>query len=292
MIDNPPYPPKQPVVFVIDANEWDRDAMRTSAERLGCVVLPLDSLRQAAELLRSGSHCDLAALGADSLGEDETAFDALIAARNPAPKIIVSGIDRNAKAVLHCLNRGAADFLPKPVGSAERENALESALFANADETGYRLYPEKSIVASSHVGGWVEITAASKLGMLRRVQRFSEALFASRLPREVCADLRLAVEEVGRNAVEWGNKFDPGKMLRLSYCLFADRVVLKMEDEGEGFHPEAVPDPTTDPVKTMRDRMDAGKRPGGYGMHMLQKLVDDVVYNEKGNTVLLIKYLP
>ena len=193
--------------------------------------------------------------------------------------------------MLHCLNKGAMDFLSKPVDPVELANAAENALFADTDGGGSRFFPD-AIVASSHVSGWIEITAASKLEMFRRLQRFSDALFASRLPREVCDDLKMAVEEVGRNAVEWGNKFNPDKQVHVSYCLFNDRVVIKMEDEGEGFRPESVPDPTADPVKTMRERSEAGKRPGGYGVYMLQKLVDEVVYNEKGNTVLLIKYLP
>lgn len=288
-----PSPQSKPVVFLVDTDDAERDAMRAAVERLGCAVLPLSAMQLAISLLRNNAACDLVVLAADALGEDASAFDALLAARpGGAPKTIVSGVDPRAKAVLHCLNKGAMDFLSKPVDAAALANAVENALFADADGTGYKLYPEAAIVASSHVGGWIEITASSKLGMLRRVQRFSDALFESRLPRDVCEDLKMAVEEVGRNAVEWGNKFDPGKVLRLSYCLFHDRVVLKMEDEGEGFRPESVPDPTADPVKTMRDRLEAGKRPGGYGVYMLQKLVDEVVYNEKGNIVLLIKYLP
>ncbi len=102
----------------------------------------------------------------------------------------------------------------------------------------------------------------------------------------------MAVEEVGRNAVEWGNHFDPDKQVHVSYCVFDDRVIIKVEDEGEGFTPKEVPDPTTNPLQTMRDRLSAGKRPGGYGVYLIQKLVDDIVYNEKGNVVLLIKYLP
>lgn len=92
--------------------------------------------------------------------------------------------------------------------------------------------------------------------------------------------------------MEWGNRFSPDKRLHVSYCLFDDRVVIKVEDEGEGFTPKSVPDPTANPVKTMQDRQNAGKRPGGYGVFLIQRLVDDIVYNEKGNAVLLIKYLP
>lgn len=102
----------------------------------------------------------------------------------------------------------------------------------------------------------------------------------------------MAVEEVGRNAVEWGNHFDPGKQVQISYCFFDDRVIIKVEDEGEGFAHSALPDPTRDPVGTMKQRVDAGKRPGGYGVFLIHKLVDETIYNEKGNVVLLIKYLP
>jgi serine/threonine-protein kinase RsbW len=136
------------------------------------------------------------------------------------------------------------------------------------------------------------LTASSELEQFRRLQRFSDALFATRLPNDVCEDLKMAVEEVGRNAVEWGNHFASDKQVHISYCLFDDRVVIKVEDEGDGFAPGSVPDPTADPVKTMHDRVNAGKRPGGYGVFLIQKLVDEIVYNEKGNTVLLMKYLP
>lgn len=291
MPDIPETPPPQPVVFIVDNDDAERTAMHTAVERLGCALIPLASVEQALSLLRANAACDLLVLDADALGDDPALFDTLVGARVPAPKTIVAGVDPQAKVVLHCLNMGAMDFLSKPLDPVELANAVENALFADADASGSRFSPD-AIVASSHVAGWIEITAASKLEMFRRLQRFSDALFASRLPREVCDDLKMAVEEVGRNAVEWGNKFNPDKQVHVSYCLFNDRVVIKMEDEGEGFHPEAVPDPTADPLKTMRERSESGKRPGGYGVFMLQKLVDEVVYNEKGNTVLLIKYLP
>ena len=280
-----------PIVFVVDRDEGECAVMRGAVEKLGCVAMPLGSIEQAISLLRNRAVCDLVVLSADVLGDDVALFDELLAAQAPAPKVIVSGVDPQAKVVLHCLNRGAVDFLSKPVDATELANAAENALFSDADASGYRFSPD-GIVASSHVSGWIEITAASKLEMFRRLQRFSDALFASRLPQDVCDDLKMAVEEVGRNAVEWGNKFNPDKQVRVSYCIFNDRVVIKVEDEGEGFTPQTVPDPTADPVKTMRERSEAGKRPGGYGVYMLQKLVDEVVYNEKGNTVILIKYLP
>ncbi|MCX7934686.1 MAG: ATP-binding protein, partial [Planctomycetota bacterium] len=116
-------------------------------------------------------------------------------------------------------------------------------------------------------------------------------LFATRLPRETCEDLRVAIEEVGRNAIEWGNRFDPQKRLRISYCFFHDRVVLKFEDEGEGFQPQSLPDPSADLHGHLAARASAGKRPGGFGVLLVQSIMDEVVYSEKGNVVVMTKFI-
>lgn len=280
------------VVFVLEKDADERERMRQAVSDAGCAVLPLASVEQAVSLLRNHAVCDLLVVSTDVLGDSSENFDKLLAARKPAPRIIISGVDAGTKLALHCLNKGAMDFLAKPVDLNELLQAVEIATAKDSPLAEAAADAPDAIVGASHVAGWIELTATSQLEQFRRLQRFSDALFASRFPQEVCEDLKMAVEEVGRNAVEWGNRFSPDKQVHVSYCLFDDRVVIKVEDEGEGFTPQSLPDPTADPVKTMKDRANAGKRPGGYGVYLLQKLVDEIVYNEKGNTVLLIKYLP
>ncbi len=283
-------PTESALIFIIEKDAADREAMQAALAGTGRPVIPFDTLDAAIGLLGHGAACGLAVLSTDALDDDPGRFDEFLAARRPPPPVIVCGVDPAAKLVLHCLNRGARDFLAKPVGEDELIRAVDEIL--SGDMARISTGHTRAIVASSPISGWIELTATSELEYFRRVQRFSDALFASRLPAKVCEDLKMAVEEVGRNAVEWGNRFDPGKRIHVSYCMFDDRVVIKVEDEGEGFIPQNVPDPTADPMKTMRDRQTAGKRPGGYGVFLLQRLVDDIVYSQKGNTVLLIKYLP
>lgn len=279
------------MIFLAERNPEEREAMQAIIGAAGFLVLPLDSLGGAVSLMENGAICDLAVIAADSMNDDVALFDRFLELGSTRPPpVVVCGVDPNAKLVLHCLNRGAADFLAKPFAPDELTQAVERALRRRGAPGGAA--GSEAIVADSPIAGWIELTAPSELEQLRRLQRFSDALFASRLPKDVCEDLKMAVEEVGRNAVEWGNRFSPDKRLHVSYCLFDDRVVIKVEDEGDGFTPKNVPDPTADPVKTMQDRQNAGKRPGGYGVFLIQRLVDDIVYNEKGNAVLLIKYLP
>jgi len=69
-----------------------------------------------------------------------------------------------------------------------------------------------------------------------------------------------------------------------------------VRDPGQGFSFErlehaAVSNPEDSPVEHAEIREKLGMRPGGFGIMMTRQLVDDLIYNEHGNEVLLIKYM-
>ena len=200
--------------------------------------------------------------------------------------VIVSG-NRSEDAVIRCLDKGAVDFLQKPFTSEEVRIALERAIRRQIR----RPVKPGEIHVRHPMTGWVELTTPSAFEYLQRLQRFSEALFSTCLPREICEDLRVAMEEAGRNAIEWGNRLDHEKRVRISYCYFQDRVILKFEDEGEGFKPHSLPDPAADLYGHLQASAAAGKRPGGFGVMLVHSIMDEVVYSEKGNVVLMTKFL-
>jgi anti-sigma regulatory factor (Ser/Thr protein kinase) len=73
-------------------------------------------------------------------------------------------------------------------------------------------------------------------------------------------------------------------------------VLCRIKDPGEGFTLDeiqhaAVANPPDDPIRHAAYRQERGMRPGGYGILLAQKLVDELIYNEEGNEVLLVKYL-
>jgi anti-sigma regulatory factor (Ser/Thr protein kinase) len=73
-------------------------------------------------------------------------------------------------------------------------------------------------------------------------------------------------------------------------------VLIRIKDPGEGFSLKenldtAANNPPDDPLRHQKHREAQGIRPGGYGILLAKNLVDELFYGEKGNDVLLIKYI-
>ncbi|WP_437204996.1 ATP-binding protein [Planctomicrobium sp. SH664] len=92
--------------------------------------------------------------------------------------------------------------------------------------------------------------------------------------------IKLALEEAIVNAIKHGNGLDLSKSVHISCQLQADIVRITIEDEGPGFNPEEVPDPTDD------DNLD---KPSGRGLMLMRAFMTNIEYNDKGNRVLLEK---
>jgi len=108
--------------------------------------------------------------------------------------------------------------------------------------------------------------------------------------------LGTAFRELLTNAIEWGGKLDPNKKVRIS-CLRTPRMLqYRIADPGRGFRLDeldhaAVSNPPDDPLRHDDVRKEKGLRPGGYGIYMVRGLVDELLYNEVHNEVVLIKYI-
>ena len=93
--------------------------------------------------------------------------------------------------------------------------------------------------------------------------------------------IHLALEEAFQNAVEHGNKMDPNKKVQIDYFINAEKFEISVTDEGHGFKPEEVPDPR------LGDNI---YRPDGRGVLLINSYMDVVKYNERGNSVRMIRY--
>jgi len=93
--------------------------------------------------------------------------------------------------------------------------------------------------------------------------------------------IKLALEEAMTNAVRHGNRCDPSKRVIVRYRVGPDCIEIEIADEGPGFEPERVPDPT------LPENID---RPNGRGIMLMRAYLDLVEYLGRGNVVRLVKH--
>ena len=92
--------------------------------------------------------------------------------------------------------------------------------------------------------------------------------------------VHLALEEALVNAIKHGNRHDTEKSVRVRYQMSDTKLRIEIEDEGEGFDPSDVPDPTDD------DNLDI---PSGRGLMLMRSYMSSVNFNDVGNQVVMIK---
>ena len=94
------------------------------------------------------------------------------------------------------------------------------------------------------------------------------------------SNLFVALDEAFVNAVKHGNKFDAAKQVRITAEVSPAEARFTIEDEGEGFDVNSIPDPL-DPSNLFKT--------SGRGVLFIYNIMDEVEYNERGNRLTMIK---
>ena len=95
--------------------------------------------------------------------------------------------------------------------------------------------------------------------------------------------IRMAMEEAIVNAIRHGNQCSPDKSVELTMSVDDQEFNATITDQGDGFDPDKVPDPTDD---------DNLERSCGRGLVLIKNYSDEVTYNQTGNSVTLKKIKP
>jgi serine/threonine-protein kinase RsbW len=128
---------------------------------------------------------------------------------------------------------------------------------------------------------FTDVTIPSDTGEARKVQDEIESrLQALQVTEKEIFSVRLALEEALVNAIKHGNQLDRAKKVHISYRFLADRLEIQITDEGCGFDPGDVPDPTA--VENL-------ERPCGRGLMLMRHYMSEVNYNDRGNSVVMAK---
>jgi two-component system, OmpR family, response regulator len=203
------------------------------------------------------------------------------------PKIVVMTSDQTSDTLLEALRGRVYQYLRKPLDATTVLTTLEGAL-----STGSEVPAIEVTSANSH---WIELVVPCERSVVGRVQSFLMHLEAD-LSAEVIEKVGYAFRELLNNAIEWGGHLDPKLKVRVSYIRTKRMLMYRLDDPGTGFRLEdlrhaAINNPLDNPMAHMQEREAKGLRPGGLGLMLSQQMVDEVIYNEQRNSVVLIKYL-
>ena len=147
-------------------------------------------------------------------------------------------------------------------------------------------------VLSAH-RDWVSLRINSQILTAERLIAFLTELQAG-LPESPREELMMAFREILMNALEHGAEFRPGKVVDVAAVRTARSIVFYVHDPGAGFHWDTIQHAAVaNPDDLMRHidvRDQQGMRPGGFGILIAKGVVNELIYSEVGNEVLMIKY--
>lgn len=110
----------------------------------------------------------------------------------------------------------------------------------------------------------------------RAQQLVLDAIARHDFDEAACFAIRLSLEEALTNAYKHGNKEDPAKKVTVEYEVGTGGITIGIEDEGEGFDPQTVPDPTAEENLEI---------PAGRGLMLMRAFMTEVVVEPPGNRV-------
>jgi CheY-like chemotaxis protein/anti-sigma regulatory factor (Ser/Thr protein kinase) len=199
--------------------------------------------------------------------------------------IILTG-ESTPTAVIDSMRERAFSYFSRPFSL----QALAEMVYMAADGPAW----DDGIEVVSATPEWIRVLTRCDLKTADRLIQFLQEV--GDLPEEEGSAVAMASREMLLNAMEYGGKFQPDQWVEISYVRTRHMVMCRVKDPGEGFTLDeiehaAIANPDEDPLRHVTARDAQGLRPGGYGVLLAKKMVDELIYSEKGNEVLLVKYL-
>jgi CheY-like chemotaxis protein/anti-sigma regulatory factor (Ser/Thr protein kinase) len=271
-------------ILIVDDDKVTRHMLRTVLTNAGFSTSVAGDGVEALEALRS-TPFDLLLLdvwmprmnGLDLLAE--------LRAIDARPRVIVMTSDEAPETLLKVVREQAFRYVHKPVQAVQLLDTVREVLAASHA-------PAVEVISARP--DWVELVVPCTREAAGHIESVMTQLDAGLAP-EVRASIGYAFRELLLNAVEWGGRLDPSRTVRIA-CLRAKRMVLyRIADPGPGFTIEDLPHAAVshpdDPIAHMEVREAKGLRPGGFGLLTVRASVDELLYNEKRNEVVFVKYL-
>lgn len=229
---------------------------------------------------------DVLVAGAGHNGFDPLKLLRRVRSIRPETKVILTG-DADAKKIIYSIRQRAFSYFHPPLPAVPLAEMVQHALDAESWQDDIRVV--------SALPEWITLDVRCKIDAADRTTHFLREI-QSDLPQQTAEDVASAFRELLMNAIEHGGKSDPRKRVRTSLIRTSRSMIVHIHDPGTGFDIDFLPhaaisNPDDSPIKHVEVRAESGKRPGGFGILLTKNLVDELLYNERGNAVMFVKYL-
>ncbi len=230
--------------------------------------------------------CDLVVAGQGRNGLDGLKLLRRLGAMRPETRVIVTG-EQNPKLVVGAIRQHAYSYFHKPLAAGPVADMVQQALSSETWRDDIRVLSARP--------EWITLEVRCKMETADRTIHFLRELESDLAPH-TRDDVAAAFRELLMNAIEHGGKSDPRKRVRVSLLRTPRSLIVHLADPGSGFSLDMLPhaaisNPEDKPTRHVEVRAEEGRRPGGFGILMTRNLVDELLYNERGNAVLFVKYL-
>jgi len=264
----------------------DSPVMNAVSEVLSTWKLECVEDNEEALALVEKTPCDLVITDQASTGREDVELLRKIRLVRPHARVIIVAEKSTPADVMVAMRAGAFSYFTKPLSARALEEVLQLAM----ESSGW----DEGIEVLSGTDSWIRLSVRCDVATANRLHQFVREFLL--LPQPDEEKVATACREMLLNAMEHGGKFDPERRIEIGYLRARYVVLIRIKDPGEGFALKenldtAANNPPDDPMRHLKHREAQGMRPGGYGILLAKNLVDEMFYGEKGNEVLLIKYI-
>jgi len=272
-------------ILLVDSDPAVHEALAGALRRDDLEVEDVYDGDAALAQLKS-SHCDLLVAGHGRNGMDGLRLLRRARAIRGDLKVIVTG-EPDTQRVVGAIRHRAYGYFHKPLVTGPVVELVHQALAVTEWKDDIRVVSARP--------EWLTFDIRCKIEAAERMTHYLREIQADLAP-QTRDDIAVAFRELLMNAIEHGGKYDPRKRVRTSMLRTSRAVIVHIHDPGTGFSFDflphaAVSNPVEAPTRHVEIRAEKGQRPGGFGILMSRNMVDELLYNERGNAVFFVKYL-
>jgi DNA-binding NarL/FixJ family response regulator/anti-sigma regulatory factor (Ser/Thr protein kinase) len=229
---------------------------------------------------------DLILTGESTSGKEDVELLRRIRRLHPHTRLIILTDKSTPADVIASMRESAFSYFSKPFSLASLAEMVRMATEGPCWDDGIEIV--------SATPSWLCLLVRCDSNSADRLLQFLHEV--GDLPEPERTEVATAFREMLLNAIEHGGRFNPEQYVEISYLRARRMVMCRVKDPGEGFALDeirhaAFANPPGEPLRHLAYRDVKGLRPGGFGVMVARHLVDELIYGEQGNDVLLVKYL-